>query len=207
MQITKIEPQKQDPSRRSVYVDGAYSFSLDAESFLKSGLCVGMEIDEAAISELTLAAEYAGCKTYAFRLLARRSYAIGELRRKMAAKGFGEEACDRTVALLCELGYLDDEKYARMYVSDAVNLSRKGKRLIAYELSQKGIRREIVEEALSELDESSALEELVAKKVASEPELDRRAVNRIVSFCARKGYEYSDISEALRKYMGEYADE
>ena len=106
-----------------------------------------------------------------------------------------------------ELGYLDDEKYARMYVSDAVNLARKGRRLIAYELSQKGISREIVEEALSGLDESSALEELVAKKVASEPELDRRAVNRIVSFCARKGYEYSDISEALRKYMGEYADE
>jgi regulatory protein len=53
----------------------------------------------------------------AVAMLARRDYACGELRLKLAARGFAAEATESVIAALRSEGFLDDDRFARNYVS------------------------------------------------------------------------------------------
>ena len=53
----------------------------------------------------------------AIALLARRDLASGDLRVRLAAKGFGDETAGLAVAALAREGVVNDERYAQNYVA------------------------------------------------------------------------------------------
>lgn len=92
---------------------------------------------------------------YAFWLLGRRDYSKAEMARKLqlramrlkqakGAKG-AKAAIPQILSRLYKLGYLDDEKFARQWLSGRLAVNPKGKYLLRYELRQKGISRETFE--------------------------------------------------------------
>ena len=51
--VTKIEVQKRNPKRRSVFIDGEFAFGLDEEVLHKSGLKKGESLTQPRIDEIT----------------------------------------------------------------------------------------------------------------------------------------------------------
>ena len=123
-----------------------------------------------------------------------------ELERKLAGWGAGEEeqaaVCDR----LEELGILNDAQYAQLVVR---HYSAKGcgERKLRDELYRRGVPRDLWEEALTQAeDPAEAIDAFVAKKLKGAAVSDPKELKKVSDALARRGYSWSDISEALRRY-------
>lgn len=127
---------------------------------------------------------------------------------------YAEDAKTKTLDKLKELGYVDDDIYARKYVSAAL----KGKPVSRSELMSKlvytkGISKEIAEQALDEIysenpdlnDEHSAVRLLKQKTKGNIP-TDKKELAKLYRFMAGKGFSMSDTERALRFINEEEGD-
>lgn len=205
--VTSVEEQRNNKNRYSVFIDGRYAFSVDDETLFKSGLKAGDEITEDFADSLIYYAQYMSCKEYGFRLVSQKMYTEGMLREKLTEKKFDAEITDAVCIKFRELGLIDDEAYARAYISDASKLKNKGKRLIMTELMRRGVDKELINELLEDFENPVGLEKIIAKKLNGVSP-DRKTLNRLFAACMRKGYNSEEIKRALKKYSDEeFTDE
>ena len=141
----------------------------------------------------------------AAELLAGRGYLSGELEKKLKSKGHDAKETAQAVERLQELGYVDDEAYARRYAADAA-AKGKGKLRIARELQQKGARGDVAKEALQALaSDEDQLSERERAMQAAERMLSpgqkpaEKDLARIGRRLAALGYEPSVIWDVLGK--------
>lgn len=123
----------------------------------------------------------------AVRLLAQRPHSAAELRRKLRARGCAPEAVEGALERVRGLGYQDDASFARSLV--AYRSSHRGRSAIAAELARRGVGREEVAAALTDLgsdDELRAARRLAARLGPVEP---RRLAGRL----ERRGFSTAVI--------------
>ena len=89
VKITKIEQQKKRKNRYSIFVDGEYSFSVDAEILLQHNLTAGQTVSEKQTAKLLVEDELKRGKIQAFRYLAIRDHSEKELADKLKKKEIG----------------------------------------------------------------------------------------------------------------------
>ncbi len=200
--ITALEPQKRHPNRRSVYGNGAFLFGLDEETCVKSGIRTGNSYSPEELEEIRQEAEFSDAKQYALRLLARKSYSIFMMNKKLGEREYSNDSAERVISFLCDMGYLNDEDYARRFIHDAVTLGKKGKRLVLQELSLKGISKELGEILWEEQEIPEDLLTGLIEKRLTDP-ADPKCVKRTFDYCIRRGYSYSEVSTAMREYIEE----
>ena len=139
----------------------------------------------------------------AYRLLAFRSHSEEELEAKLKAAGFSEAAAVGALARCRELGYLDDEKYARQRARDLAVNRLYGDRRIGADLRGKGIPeallREAIAEAREELGAGEAIRRLLAKQGdAPDAALDRRRKERLIRGLMVRGFSRGQIFSVLK---------
>ena len=103
--------------------------------------------------------------------------------------------------MLVEQGYLDDARFARLFVQDKRELEGWGAERIRQVLRTRGIDAEVVEEALAEHEQDSEGEveralALLRRRFPSPPR-DRRERDRALGVLLRKGYDQSTRSRRL----------
>ena len=205
--ITSIEEQKNNKNRYSVFIDGRYAFSLDDETLFKSKLKAGDEITEEKAQALIHDAQYMSCKDYGFKLVSKKLYTAHDFLQKLKTKDFDEAVAMDVCRRFAELKLIDDESFARAYISDASKLKQKGKRAISSELYRHGIDKTLIDELLDGFENSDGLEKIISKKLKSKTP-DRKTLNNLFAACIRKGYGADEIKHALKKYTDEdFADE
>jgi regulatory protein len=195
------------PSQR---VSGRWLAALEDGSLLRVGehevvafsLYAGKELTEEEAEALLASARRNGWKEKALDLLARKPMSRRELERKLEGWEADQEErtaiCDR----LEELGYLNDAAYAARVVRHYAAKGF-GEKKLRDELYRRGVPRELWEDALrQDLDASGTLDALVAKKLAGKL-LDRKELQKVSNALARRGYAWSEINDALRRYGAE----
>ncbi|HBT4718520.1 TPA: recombination regulator RecX [Klebsiella quasipneumoniae subsp. similipneumoniae] len=154
---------------------------------------------------------YARLLDRAIRILAMRDHSEQELRRKLAAPVMsknGPEALDVTpeeleqvVAWCIENRYLDDNRFVGQFIASR---SRKGygPARIRQDLSQKGIARQAVEQAMRECDiDWVSLARAQAQRKYGEPLPSAFAEKvKIQRFLLYRGYLMEDIQEIWRNF-------
>lgn len=128
-----------------------------------------------------------------------------QLADKLAQRNVPTEIADRLLDRFVEVGLIDDEAFARMWIASRQPGKGLAGRALAQELRRKGIDDDIVREAIDEIDPDDELEAakaLVAKKMRSLRNVDRTtATRRLVGMLARKGYgsglAFSVVRDAL----------
>ncbi len=119
-----------------------------------------------------------------------------ELSDKLAGKGVPAELATRLLDRFEEVGLVDDDAFARTWVSQRQSAAGGGKglarRALAHELRRKGVDDQTAREVLDEVDpaaEEAAARELVRRKLRSLTRVDdHTATRRLVGMLARKGY-------------------
>jgi regulatory protein len=86
----------------------------------------------------------------AVRFLESRQRSIREVRRRLGQAGYPAPLIDAAVERLEELGFLDDEAFARAWVESRDRARPRGERALRSELALKGIARDIVDRVLAE---------------------------------------------------------
>lgn len=134
-----------------------------------------------------------------------------QLADKLAQRNVPEEIATRLLDRFEEVGLVDDEAFARMWIASRQPGKGLAGRALAQELRRKGVDDEIVKETISEIDpddERAAAEALVAKKMRSLRSVDHQtATRRLVSMLARKGYSSGLAYAVVRDALGERDEE
>ncbi|OGW53455.1 MAG: hypothetical protein A2Z46_03665 [Nitrospirae bacterium RBG_19FT_COMBO_55_12] len=148
--------------------------------------------------------ELARARNAAYRVLTCRPRSSAEIEEKLRDKGFDEAVIHTTLSGLTRLGYLDDEKFARLWAESRVRLRAFGRRRIDRELREKGIDPSIVREALDGVftvdREIDIAEKAAAGKLKGMQRLDRETRRRrLAGFLERKGFPYDVIRDVLKK--------
>ena len=209
MIITSVEEQKKNKERKSVFVDNRYAFGMDEEDWFKLGLYVGMEIDENTIEKINETCNYSKAKKYAVKSLTFKMQSQQEMAKKLEQKGYDPEIIKKVVDHLVQMEYINDRLFAQKYIKQAMNLKKLGVQRIRQELSIKGIRRDVIDDALSQFDNSQedVLYEMVQKKMKTLKDFDVKSLNSLRGHFIRKGYLMNSINRCIEQIITESNNE
>jgi len=147
-QITDIKPQKRK-QRFNVYVDERFAFAVSAEALAKAGLKTNQEIPEEKIEELTKEDDFVKIYERVLKFFSFRPRSEKELRDWFRKKQIGEETQKLIYQKLRNLGYLDDEEFAKWWIEQRTTFRPSGLRLLTLELRQKGISKDLIAKLLN----------------------------------------------------------
>ena len=158
-----------------------------------------MTIPQSALDEIVFQNDYRRAKERAFYLLDFRDHSYKELIDKLR-RNYSEEICNSVMEKMCELGLVDDNKYAENYARKLFEVKRMGKYKARFELQKKGIDKEIIDELLEQYEDDTQerLTELIEKKYARYL-VDKKGVQKVFNALVRQGYSYSDIREVINE--------
>jgi regulatory protein len=144
-----------------------------------------------------------------YAYLNRRDRTIDEVRSQLQRKGISSELTEAALETLSEQGYLDDARFARLFVSDKREFEQWGNERIRRGLLTRGIDRELAEAALGQAgDDGPETTELdralgLLRRRFPAPPSDRRERDRALGVLLRKGYESELAVDALAAYARE----
>ncbi|WP_369408690.1 recombination regulator RecX [Herbidospora daliensis] len=126
------------------------------------------------------------------RLLTLAPRTRAQLAEALLKREIPAEVADRVLERFSEVGLIDDQAFAAMWVSSRHHGRGLARRALAQELRHRGVEEEMVKEAVEQLDPEEEVEtarRLVARKLGSTRGADPRARTRkLVGMLARKGY-------------------
>jgi len=202
--ITKIESQKKNPKRRSIFLDGEFAFGLDEEVLYKYGLKIGEELDQKKIDQILESEVKKESKDAALKFLSYRMRSEKEVRDKLKKKEFANDLIDEVIKDLKRINLLDDSNFASAFVRDKISNKPQGKILLKQELWEKGIKEETIEKVLKEYfededEELNLAKNLLEKRKKRYENLDKNiAKRRMMSFLLRRGFSYEIVKQALK---------
>lgn len=199
MKISKIEPQKRNKKRSSIYIDGKFAYGLSNEIVLKYDLNEGDDIDEAHIQDVLLEEEKQKIKQRAFKLLQYRVRSTQELTNRLLKIGFDEWLVHSVIEDLVAEKTLDDEKFAYAFVSDYTVLNPRGNRFIIRELQKKGIAKDIISKAVNKRDEKILIRDYIERKLSSFNRNKPKEKQKIVRRLLTRGFSSAVIYEVLNE--------
>ena len=136
------------------------------------------------------------------RQCSRREYCTSDvLAKALKSLGGDREAADKVVAKLVEEKYVDDSRYAQAYAREKSSISGWGEVKIRYMLSAKGLSKDVITEALAEIDEKKAdsrLEKLLENKYRTLKE-DPQWKIKLLRFALGRGYSYDQVNGFMAK--------
>ncbi len=121
------------------------------------------------------------------------------MRERLAKRCEDPELIERVLTYLVEEGYQSDSRFAESYIRVKSDQGQGGKK-IAFDLSRKGIAKNLIEELLNNRKENpkqSALEYL-KRKFGEEPPVDIKQKAKWFRHMAGRGFDYGEIEYAFR---------
>lgn len=196
MIITAIKQQVKRAGRYSVFVDGAYAFSLSDAGLLESRLVSGQEVNAAELRQLKKAAGMDTAYGNALRYAALRPRSEWELRDYLRRKGLDEPAAQQIIERLQGLGMVDDVAFARSWIASRRLLKAASKRQLRLELRQKHVPADVIEQVIGEdqTNDQESIKKLIEKKRKRYPD-----EQKLIQYLARQGFGYDDIKSALQE--------
>ncbi|MBI4035487.1 RecX family transcriptional regulator [Candidatus Daviesbacteria bacterium] len=214
MKITQVEPQKKNPKRFNIFLDGEFAFGVDEDLVVNRRLVVGKVISPEDLEKILFEAEVGKLMERMYRWFALRQHSEKEVRDYFKIKNLEakvkekEEISELTIDALVETlkrkGMVNDLEFAKAWVQARRKSKQKGIRAIKAELYQKGIDKEIIEEVISEQLRVNSEEELakqaLGKKLKYWKNLDpKKLYQKSIEFLLRKGFDY----EIARKIISD----
>lgn len=198
-----LRPQRKNPERTSIYINGKYAFSVDKDTLSQLRLYDKQEITKSELQNLLGQSEKQKCKDYAYLLLSYRMRTKKEMEQRLVAKDFSFSVIKEVIKDLEKQGLIDDQKFAQSFAHDRINFSLKGKHLIFAELRKKGIDRKDIVSVLNDPEivegEENALKRIIAKyqnRYKKLPFPERK--QKFYALLTRRGFSYPSIKKVLK---------
>ena len=141
------------------------------------------------------------------RQLAMAPRSRAQLGQKLSQRGCSADVAAAVLDRMTEVGLVDDEAYAQMFVRSQQAGRGLAKRALARELRTKGIEDDLAERALAsipEADERDRARTLVDKKLRAMHGLGIEVqTRRLAGMLARKGYSSSVIYAVIREAIAD----
>lgn len=198
MFVTSIEPASN--IKHKVYIDGAYAFTLYKKELSRYCIEEGREIEEAVFLKIRTEVIGKRAKLKALHLLNDMGRTEMQLRQKLERDGYTEDVVEEAVSYVKSFGYVNDEIYASLFIES--RKKKKSRKEIFTLLLQKGVAREVIEEAFKGYDDqedvSAAIANILEKRHFDPERADWEETKKTVGYLMRKGFEYKDIRRVMK---------
>lgn len=220
MKVTQVEPQKKNPRRFNVYLDGNFAFGADEDLIVNFRLLIDKEVSPTDLEKILFEAEVGKLMERMYGLLGRRMRSEKEIRDYLKNLSFKRKIRDdeeislvtanSLIEKLKNKGLVNDLEFAKAWVESRRKNKNRGKIALKQELYQKGIDKEIIEEVLSDevRDQSSEVSEeqlannALEKKLKSWKSLSSQEFKKkAYEFLMRRGFEYSVVKEVVENQL------
>jgi len=187
--ITGLTVQQRNKERVNVFIDGEFAFAVAMEVAIQ--LRKGQQLTPAEMAELRRAGQENLVYQAALRYLGRRPRSEAEVVRYLSGKGHDAALIDKVLEQLRRRGHVDDAAFTQFWVENRNRFRPRGRAALRYELRQKGIESETIDEALDEQDEEGAAWAALSPKLDRWAELDQAEFEqKVMGYLARRGFGY-----------------
>ena len=138
-------------------------------------------------------------KKRAMHLLEQMDRTEQQLRQKLMASEYPQECIEEAIAYVKSFHYLDDERYAQVYVRYRQEKMSRGK--LRQKLLAKGVAGNIIDRVLEEEyegDELCQIRSILQKKKFYDTERSDREFQRVYQYLMRRGFCSSDILRCMK---------
>lgn len=197
--ITAVHRDIKQKQRYHIDVEGEYAITVHEDILVKYNLFKGTELDEAFCREVLIAEEKHKAYLGALRYLGIRPRTSSQLHSYLVEKGFSTQIAEEICQRCKNHGYIDDEAFAKQWVDERLRLKPRSPYMLRMELTQRGVDRAIVEDAVrgvsrqAELDAARALIEKKVRRIEGAPNPDEE--RKLLSMLMRKGFSHAIIQQ------------
>ena len=207
MKITKIEVQKNNPHRYSLYVDDSFFLGISEDTLLYFNFFENKEVDKAILDEISQIEDYNSNMNMAIKYASRAMKTETELFRYMRDKNIPKDQQSKIIEYLKEHSLIDDYRYTEMFVEEKLHNNKFGQNKIKYLLIQKGVPSDIINTYLKEIPDDISYDnclELARNKYDSLRGQDRNKIyQKLFRYLSSRGFNYSEVKSAVDKVMGD----
>lgn len=197
LQIKAIEPQEK--GRALVRFENGMEVTLYKGEIRRLSLAEGTSISEEQYEAILHETVGIRAKKRAMHLLEKMDRTEQQLYDKLTQNGYPEVCIEEAIAYVKKYGYIDDLRYARQYIR--WHQSKKSRQCLKMDLRQKGVARELIEQALEEefdTDEQKKIKELLERRHYNYADSDKKEQQRTYQFLMRRGFCSADIRKAMK---------
>ena len=126
---------------------------------------------------------------------------VKDVRDKLKTFDIPQTEKDEILDYLLDNRFVNDDRFAKSFVRGKINQSGWGVNKIRFHLIQKGIDKEIIDEALEQTDEETYRQRLIdilkvkAKTVKAENDFEKK--RKLAAYAMQKGFEGSLVWEVI----------
>lgn len=202
--ITAIRVGKGRRKRVSVFFDGRFAFSLEAEVAVREGLRVGQVLSANQIEALARSDHFHRCLNAAAHYLGYRPRSEAEVRERLQRRGFDGDSVDAVIAKLNEQGLVDDMAFAQFWKDNRESFSPRSQWLTKLELRRKGVGDDIIDQVVDAVDDADSAYRAAVSKARSLPQSDYQSFRRrLGEYLKRRGFGYGVINHTVERVWQE----
>ncbi|MCI8909427.1 MAG: regulatory protein RecX [Oscillibacter sp.] len=178
-----------------VFLEDGACLKITEQELLDFGLRPGDQLEEETLERMKEAAGISDMKGKAADLIGRRAMSRAALERKLQEKGASQAEARYAAEWMEAIGALNDADYAAALARHYGQMGY-GPAWVREKLREKGVPRDLWEEALEELPEAAEQVDafLAGKLRGREPEQKER--QRLTNALLRRGFSWSEIRTA-----------
>lgn len=209
--ISDMQPQKKNPKRVNIFIDGEFAFGISRESKIINKLKIQDSLSDIRIQNLIFNDQVERLLGKAIKFLSYRPRSEKEIRDNLLQKlkltdkaeeekkNF-EKSIEEVIKKIKKIGQIDDREFAKWWVDQRTRFKKMSPRIIKSELWKKGIDKELIDEILTEsnIDQYSLALEAAKKKLSSYKSLDKVEFKTKMSrFLASRGFSWEGIKKVV----------
>ena len=198
MQVTKIESVTK--TKFKVYLEEQFAFVLYKGELSRFKIQEGAELSQETVNQIKNEVLVKRVKLRAMYLLNQMDRTEEQLRTKLKKDLYTDDLIAIAMAYVKSFGYIGDYNYAKRFVETKSN--SKSKAEIKMLLLQKGVSKEIIEEALesyySDTNEGVAIQRILEKKRFSAENATDLEKKKMMEYLMRKGFHYDEIRQVIQ---------
>lgn len=196
--ITALKIQERNKERVNVFVDNEFALAITAMA--AATLKKGQYLSDAEIEQLKSGDQLDKAYDHAVRYLGFRPRSQAEVERYLREKAYSPEVIAQTLERLRQQQYVDDQAFAQFWLENRERFKPRGRQALRYELRQKGLDSNLIDEALTGLDEEDSAWAAVADKLARWRSLDEQAFKqKVIAFLSRRGFNYEVAGQTAQR--------
>ena len=205
MRIERIEASKHKRGRVLVFLEDGACLKITEQELLDFRLRSGDELDGEALERLKSAAGASSTKAAAADLIGRRAMSRRDLEKKLREKGASEADARYAAEWMEAIGAIDDGAYAAALVRHYGGMGY-GPARVREKLYEKGVPRELWDDALAELPEDGGQVDAFLQSKLRGRRPDEKEKRRLTNALLRRGFPWGEVKAAWRRMGEELAD-
>ena len=199
MRIERIAASPHKKGRVLVFLEDGACLKITEQELLDFGLRAGDDLDDQRLGRLKEAAGVSSVKAAAADLIGKRAMSRRDLERKLREKGASEVEARYAAEWMEAIGAINDAEYAALLARHCAGLGY-GPARIREKLREKGVPRELWDEALEDLPPAEErIDRFLESKLHGRmPEEKER--KHLSDALIRRGFSWGEVREAWRRW-------